>query len=129
IHRAALDALAALGFPSIDDHNQPGAIGVGPMPMSSRAGKRVTSADAYLPVGWRPSNLAIRAESPVATVTVASGRATGVRLADGTEIGASWVVLSSGTYGSPSILIRSGIGPGDNIRALGLPVRVDLPGV
>ncbi|MEO5703888.1 MAG: GMC family oxidoreductase [Candidatus Limnocylindrales bacterium] len=129
IHRAALDALAALGFPSIDDHNQPGAIGVGPMPMSSRAGKRVTSADAYLPVGWQPSNLAIRADSPVATVVVTSGRVTGVQLVDGTEIGASWVVLSSGTYGSPSILMRSGIGPGDDLRALGIPVRVDLPGV
>jgi len=56
-------------------------------------------------------------------------RVTGVRLLDGRVIGAGCVALASGTYGSPSILMRSGIGPPDHLRALGIPIRVALPGV
>src|SRR5207248_2446054 len=55
--------------------------------------------------------------------------AAGVRLLDGTVIEASWVVLCAGTYGSPALLLRSGIGPADELRSIGVPVRVDLPGV
>jgi anti-sigma regulatory factor (Ser/Thr protein kinase) len=101
IHLAALQALDALGFPTVDDHNAPIAVGVGRMPMSSRDGVRVTSADAYLPPDSQLSNLAIRADSTVAKVVVEAGRATGVQLVDGTEIRAAWIVLAAGTYGSP----------------------------
>ena len=44
-------------------------------------------------------------------------------------IEAGWVVLCAGTYGSPPILMRSGIGPAAHLRSHGIPVRVDLPGV
>ncbi len=60
---------------------------------------------------------------------LANGRASGVRLADGTTIEADRIILAAGTYGSPTILLRSGIGPGDHLREVGIPVRVDLPGV
>ena len=129
IHAAALRALDAVGFPSVDDHNAPDAVGVGRMPMSSRGGVRVTSVDAYLPADTRPPNLAIRADSPVGTLVVEAGRATGVRLVDGTEIRAGWIVLAAGTYGSPTILMRSGIGPAEHLRGVGIDVRIDLPGV
>jgi choline dehydrogenase len=129
IHAAALRAFAAVGFPSVDDHNEPDAVGVGRMPMSSRGGVRVTSVDAYLPSDTRPSNLAIRADSPVGTLVVEAGRATGVRLVDGTEIRAGWIVLAAGTYGSPTILMRFGIGPAEHLAGLGIDVRIDLPGV
>jgi choline dehydrogenase len=129
IHAAALRAFDAVGFPHVDDHNEPGAVGVGRMPMSSRRGVRVTSSDAYLPSDSQRSNLAIRADSPIARVAVAAGRATGVVLVDRTEISAGWIVLAAGTYGSPTILMRSGIGPADHLRSLGIDVQVDLPGV
>jgi len=129
IHAASLRAFDALGVPSVDDHNEPNAVGVGRMPMSSRGGVRVTSADAYLPADSRPANLAIRADSPVASLLVEAGRATGVRLVDETEIRAGWIVLAAGTYGSPTILMRSGIGPAEHLRGLGIDVRVDLAGV
>ena len=129
IHAAALEAFDAVGIPRIDDHNEPGAVGAGPMPMSSRDGVRVTSADAYLADGVRPPNLAIRTDAMVATVVLESGRATAVQLDDGTLIRADLIVLAAGTYGSPSILMRSGIGPAGHLRELGIPVRVDLPGV
>jgi choline dehydrogenase len=48
---------------------------------------------------------------------------------DGVVIDANWVVVCAGTYGSPAILMRSGIGPAEHLRTVGIPVRLDLPGV
>jgi choline dehydrogenase-like flavoprotein len=129
IGAAGLRALEAVGFQSVEDHNRPGAVGAGRMPMSSTNGIRVTTADAYLPLGATPANLAIRADAQVAEVMFDGSRATGVRLLDGSVVEAGWVVLSAGTYGSPPILMRSGVGPADHLRSQGIEVRVDLPGV
>lgn len=129
IGAAGLLALEAVGFPVVEDRNRPGAVGAGRMPMSSRDGIRVTTADAYLPIGGTPPNLTIRADAHVADIAFEGTRATGVRLLDGTVIEAAWVVLSAGTYGSPPILMRSGIGPAEHLSSLGIPVRLDLPGV
>jgi len=129
IHAAALRAFGALGFPDVEDHNEPGVIGVGRMPMSSRNGQRITSLDAYLPANGILPNLTIRPDTIVASVVVEGGRATAVRLADGTEIGAGSIVVAAGLYGSPPILLRSGIGPAQDLVALGIEPRVDLPGV
>jgi choline dehydrogenase len=126
---AALRAINAAGFRAIEDHNRPGAVGAGRMPMSTRDGMRVTTADAYLPAGETPANLTIRADAQVADVVFDSKAATGVRLLDGTTVDAGWVVLCAGTYGSPPMLMRSGIGPADHLRSVGIPVRLDLPGV
>ncbi len=129
IHQAVLAAFEAAGFRSVDDMNAPEAIGVGRMPMSSRDGVRVTAVDAYLPAGATPACLEVRADSTVEAVILDRDRTTGVRLADGTEIHAGSVILAAGTYGSPTILLRSGIGPADELRDLGIEVRLDLPGV
>ena len=129
VHRAALEALVRVGFPAIEDHNRPGAVGFGPMPMSSSDGRRVTTASAYLPYGQTPANLMIRPDSQVVDVIFEGRRAMGVRLLDGVTIPARLVVLSAGTYGTPAILLRSGIGPAEHLQAVGVAVRVDLPGV
>lgn len=129
IAAAAFSALHSAGFPTVEDHNRPGAVGVGRIPMSSRNGVRVTTADAYLPAGSAAPNLTIRANAQVAEVVFAGMRARGVRLLDGTVVEAKWTILSAGTYGSPPILLRSGIGPPDHLRRIGIPLRVDLPGV
>ena len=126
---AGLSALEAVGFPLVDDHNRPGAVGAGRMPMNSRDGVRVTTADGYLPVEGTPANLTIRAGAQVADIVFDGSRATGVRLLDETVIAAGRVVLCAGTFGNPAILMRSGIGPGEHLRSIGIPVRVDLPGV
>jgi choline dehydrogenase len=126
---AVVAAAVAAGFPLVEDHNAPGAVGVGPMPMSSAAGLRATTLDAYLgDAGPRP-NLVIRPDAEVGEVTIAGGAATGVRLIDGTLVEAARVVLCAGTYGSPSILLRSGIGPAGHLREMGVAVQVDLLGV
>jgi choline dehydrogenase len=121
--------MTAAGFESIDDHNRPGAVGYSRMPRTARGGARVTTADAYLPVGGTPSNLTIRADAQVADIVFDGDCASGVRLLDGTVLSAGEVVLCAGTYGSPAILMRSGIGPARHLREVDVPVRVDLPGV
>jgi choline dehydrogenase len=126
---AARQALGAVGFPAVEDHNAPGAVGAGRMPMSSLDGSRVTTADAYLQPAQTPSNLTIRPDTQVSDVVFEQTRATGVRVLDGTIIEAGWVVLCAGTYASPAILMRSGIGPAEHLSSVGIPVRVDLPGV
>jgi choline dehydrogenase len=129
IGAAGLRALEAVGFQSIEDHDRPGAVGAGRMPMSSSNGIRVTTADAYLPLGATPANLEIRADAQVPEVVFDEAQATGVRLLDGSVIEAGWVVLSAGTYGTPPLLMRSGIGPADHLRSHGIAIRVDLAGV
>jgi choline dehydrogenase len=129
VHQAALEALAEAGFPTVEDHNSSDAVGAGPMPMSTDEGRRLTTLDAYLPPSARPPSLTIRTDTPVASVVTHEGRAVGVTLVDGSRIDAGWVVLCAGVYGSPPILLRSGIGPSADLRELGIDVVVDLPGV
>jgi choline dehydrogenase len=126
---AAGRALEAAGFLSVEDHNRPGVVGAGRMPMNSTAGARVTTADGYLPLDGTPANLTIRPDAEVAEVVFEGVRAIGVKLVDGTVLRAGCVVLSAGTYGSPPILMRSGVGPADHLRSVGVRVRQDLPGV
>jgi choline dehydrogenase len=129
IHGAIVEAFRVAGFADVPDHNRPWATGVGPMPMNSIGGRRVTTADAWLPDRTRPTTLDVRPETVVDTVILDGDRATGVRLADGTAIRAKAVILSAGVFGSPAILLRSGIGPRTGLSALGIQARVDLPGV
>jgi choline dehydrogenase-like flavoprotein len=126
---AGLEAFGSAGFPIVDDHNRPGAVGAGRMPMSSRDGVRVTTADAYLPLGQTPSNLTVRPHVQADRVLFDGTAARGVRLIDGTAIEATRVVLCAGTYGSPAILMRSGVGPAQHLRDLDIVVVADLPGV
>ncbi|HSS94747.1 MAG TPA: GMC family oxidoreductase N-terminal domain-containing protein, partial [Candidatus Dormibacteraeota bacterium] len=129
VGEATLRAYEAAGFPAVDDLNQPGAVGFGRMPMSSRDGVRVTTAQAYLPAPGAASTFRLRAGAAVDAVTFDGSRATGVRLADGAVIGADRIVLSAGTYGSPAILLRSGVGPKEHLQAVGIATLVDLAGV
>jgi len=129
IHDAAVEALRDAGFASVEDHNAPGAVGAGPMPMSTRDGRRLTTLQAYLERDAWPASLRVNGGTEVDNVLLERGRARGVRLTDGTEIAADLVILSAGTYGSPPLLMRSGVGPATHLRELGIAVVVDLPGV
>ena len=124
--------LAAIrhGHPFVEDHNAPGAVGVGPTPVNAVGGVRMSTALAYLgPLRGLP-NLTIRADALVDRVLLQSGRAIGVQLASPNEIiGADLVILAAGTYGSPALLMRSGIGPAAELVALGAQCHVDLPGM
>ena len=129
IHDAAVEAIRDLGFPTVEDQNAPGALGAGPMPMSTQDGRRLTTLQAYLERDALPASLEIEADRQVDRVLLDGGRAHGVRLVDGTELAADSVILCAGTYSSPPLLMRSGVGPAAHLREMGIRVAVDLPGV
>lgn len=123
-----LSALAA-GFEWAPDVNAPGATGVSPYPINSRDGRRVSVNDAYLEQVRALEHLTIRGDTLVDRVVFEGDRATGVRVISGgsavTEY-ADTVVLSAGVVHTPTILMRSGIGPAEHLSSLGVEVRQDL---
>ena len=127
MQRAFVQAAAANGLPVIEDFDGDQVHGVGPYPMNVANGVRVNTGMAYLTnaVRARP-NLEIRGRTMVDCVLWDGERAAGVRLVGGEEVRATEVILSAGTYGSAAILLRSGVGPGDDLRGLGIPVVADL---
>jgi choline dehydrogenase len=126
------DAVVSLGYQATLDHNDPRTVGVGPLSYNVKDGTRISAATAYLqPARTRP-NLAVSGDCLVNRVLMDKGRATGVEYrADGRvqRAGASRVILAGGAIGTPSILLRSGIGPATDLQALGIPVVLDEPGV
>jgi choline dehydrogenase len=129
VHATAVEAAQRHGFAWVDDLNAPAPLGIGRMPMSSKHGARVTSADGYLGGHGAPAGVTVRSDAQVADLVLEGDRATGVRLLGGDVVSGDLVVLAAGTYGSPPILLRSGIGPADDLSAHGIRVVRDLPGV
>lgn len=130
VQRAFTDACVAAGYPAVADHNAPGAHGVGPMPFNQLGGVRQSTALTYLAAARARPNLTIRGGVLVEKVLLNGTRAIGVQLAEPDEIiHADLVVLAAGAYGSPLLLLRSGIGPADELRAAGIQAQADLPGV
>jgi choline dehydrogenase len=127
--RAFVDAARACGHAAVADHNRPGAVGVGPLPRNVRDGVRMSTALTHLAPARTRRNLQILPDTPVDRLELVDGRPRGVRTQRGDVIAADSVVLAAGAYGSPAILLRSGIGPAAQLRALGIPCVVDLPGV
>src|SRR5207244_3232598 len=74
-------------------------------------------------------NLEVRGDAAVDRVSIESGRVAGVVLASGETIPSDQVVLAAGAYASPAVLMRSGVGPADHLRELGITVEMDLQGV
>ena len=129
LQMAFLDTAVSAGHARVDDHNRPGAVGVGPAPRNVREGRRMSTALTHLAPARGRANLTVRAGTLVDRIELSGSRATGVRLAGGEILAADRVVLTAGSYAGPAILLRSGIGPAADLRALGLPMVADLPGV
>ncbi|WP_026197134.1 GMC family oxidoreductase [Sciscionella marina] len=127
--RTFLDSCAAAGNPVIADHNARAAVGAGPLPLNAVAGVRQSTALTYLAAARERSNLTVWPHATADRVLLADGRATGVQLADGQHVAARQVLLAAGAYGSPALLLRSGIGPAAHLRQLGIPIWRDVPGV
>ncbi len=122
-----------LGLPFVPDHNDVGiAAGVGPWPMNRRGDNtRVSTTLAYLAGARNRPNLQVRAQSATARLVLDNGRAVGVELIEGGEVlrCRRGVVLCAGAIGTPSILLRSGIGPAAELAGLGITPVLDRPGV
>jgi choline dehydrogenase len=126
--RGFVDAAVAEGFPVVEDFNGPNPSGVGGYPVNVVDGVRQNTGLVYLTeeVRHRP-NLKISGDVLVDRVLFDRHRAIGVVTASGAEIPAGEVVLAGGSYGSPAILLRSGVGPAADLAELGINVVADLP--
>jgi len=130
VHQAFLDSCAASGYRPVSDHNAPAALGAGPVPLNTVGGIRQSTALTYLAEARGRPNLTVRGGALVDRLVVEDGRVVGVRLADpGETLRADRVVLAAGSYGSPAVLLRSGVGPAADLAALGIPVVAHRPGV
>lgn len=127
--RAFVTAAIACGHPAVEDHNRPGALGVGALPRNVRHGVRMSTALTHLAPARGRRNLQIRSDTMVDRLELAGERARGVRTQNGDVVEADTVILAAGTYGSPAILLRSGLGPAAQLRELDIPITADLPGV
>ncbi|MER6033172.1 GMC family oxidoreductase N-terminal domain-containing protein [Streptomyces sp. NPDC001835] len=129
---AYLEACIDQGFGYVADHNDPESTGVGPIPMNRRGDLRVSTAVAYLTEARRRKNLTIRSGATVHRVLFQGTRAVGVEVETGgrlEKVYADHVSLSAGALNSPAILLRSGVGPEQRLRALGIEVVLDQPNV
>jgi choline dehydrogenase-like flavoprotein len=129
VQRAAVE----MGIPASTNFNTGSNEGVGYFHVNQRRGTRVSAARAFLkPVLKRP-NLNLVTHALVERVVVEAGRATGIRYRVGGELfeahAKGEVVLCAGAIGSTQILQLSGIGPGEWLSELGIPVVCDRPGV
>jgi choline dehydrogenase len=123
-----VEASVAHGFKRVHDFNGAEQNGADGYPVDVVDGVRQSTAIAYLTTAVRARpNLTILGDVNVDRVLFDGGRAVGVIAADGTIYRAGEVILSGGTYGSPAILLRSGVGPAADLRALGIEVVADLP--
>ena len=135
ISEALIAAAEEIGVPRNDDFNGAKQEGVGYFQQTARNGRRCSTAVGFLnPVKNRP-NLDIITHALVERVLVKDDRATGIGISVkgsshtfGLNSGGE-VILSAGAIGSPQILQLSGIGPGDLLQGLGIPIIKDLAGV
>jgi choline dehydrogenase len=128
-----LSAASDWGLAPTDDFNCASQIGSGAYQVNCHDGWRWSSADAYLTPALNRPNLTVQVSAHATRILMDGTRATGlVYLHDGAETIAhagAEVILCGGTINSPQLLLLSGIGPADQLRALGIDVKVDLPGV
>lgn len=126
---AFLDAAAVAGLPRLDFRG-PFVQGAGRFLLNKRGALRQSSSVAYLhPLGALPAGLQVVTGVRVRRLLFEGARALGVETSAGRFLARREVVLCAGAFGSPQLLLLSGVGPAEQLRALGIPVVHELPGV
>jgi choline dehydrogenase len=130
---AAIDAGVELGFGRAADLSSGLEIGFGWTDFNIVDGVRQSAADAYLTPAMHRPNLDIVTDALVRRVIITSGRCTGVEYSIGGFTSSASckeeVVLCAGAIGSAQLLMLSGVGPADHLRAVGIEPHLELPGV
>ena len=133
IAAAFLRAGEQAGYTPTDDVNGYRQEGFGRFPMNAAGGYRSNTAGAYLASARQRRNLDVRPESQVDRLVIEDGRAVAVLYRhagrDRRVDVRREIVLSAGAFNSPKLLMLSGVGPADELRAHGIDVVQDLPGV
>jgi choline dehydrogenase len=129
---ALLEAAQQAGYPLADDVNGARQEGFAAFDRNVHRGRRLSASRAYLrPVRHR-ANLQIRTRTMVTRILFEGRRAVGVEYVRGgrtRRVLAGEVIVSAGAINSPQLLQLSGVGNADELRALGIDVVADVPGV
>jgi choline dehydrogenase len=132
VEAAFYDTCCTTGFSEALDSHAPDAIGISPRPLNNFGGIRRSTAITYLSMARNRPNLTIESNVMVRRLVIEGTQVVGI---DGNRRGQDFsaegrqIILSSGAVESPLILMRSGIGPADQLENLGIPVIKDVPGV
>jgi choline dehydrogenase len=133
LHRAWLEAGKQAGYALTADVNGFQQEGIGRLDMSVGHGQRCSTAQAYLRPAMRRRNLSVRTRSRATRILFDGRRATGISYRRGGEEfiarARREVLVCCGPINSPQLLKLSGVGPAAELRALGIAVVQDLPGV
>lgn len=131
IYGAWFRSLSRLGYASLPDYNGAQMEGFGAAQYTVRDGRRSSSARAFLKPALRRPNLTVRTGAQVSRILFDNARAIGVEYVKGgrrQEVFAGQrTVLCLGAINTPHLLMLSGVGPADHLRAQGVRPRVDLP--
>jgi choline dehydrogenase-like flavoprotein len=130
--QAFLDAAVQAGYRLNQDFNGPSQEGVGFYQVFQQNGRRWNAARAYVQSGHERANLRVIADRQARRIIFEDRRAAGVAFAGpgGESLRARReIVLSAGVFGSPQLLMVSGVGPADHLRAMGIDVVADAPEV
>jgi choline dehydrogenase len=126
-------AVDALGARANDDFNGAEQEGFGRFQATIRRGVRCSTSLAFLDPARTRKNLTIETDALALRIVVEKGRAVGVayRRGGATHVARAVreVIVSAGAIGSPHLLLLSGIGPADDLRAKGIDVVADVRGV
>ena len=128
LFQAFFEAVQQAGHPLTEDVNGVQQEGFAAFDRNVHRGRRLSAARAYLHPVLSRRNLELRCRATVTRLLFEGDRCVGVEV-DGERIQAGRVVLCGGAFNSPQLLMLSGVGPADELRALGIPVVHDLPGV
>jgi choline dehydrogenase-like flavoprotein len=132
VARAFIEAGEQIGLPANADFNGAVQEGMGWYQVTQKAGSRANHAAAYIAANPR-ANLTVITDAQAQRVVFEGQRATGVEILRGkqreTIHAAAEVIVSCGTFGSPQLLMVSGVGPAAHLRAHGIAVVADSPEV
>lgn len=134
LSRLFVQSVQALGEPLTQDFNGPTQRGVGFYQFMNRHGKRSSAAYAYVSPQQDNPNLTVRLHAEVMRIIIDKGRAVGVEYRDRQgQVQSSFaegdIILAAGALVTPKLLMLSGIGPADALKAHDLTVNLDSPGV
>jgi choline dehydrogenase-like flavoprotein len=126
-------AAQEMGIPYNDDVNGARQEGVGFYQLTQRHARRSSAASAYVDPVRQRANLTIRTDETVARIAFEGRRAVGVEVIEGASThvirAAREVLLAAGAFGSPKLLMQSGVGPADHLKSIGAPIKHALEGV
>lgn len=133
ITRAVKDAAVNLNYPLVEDFDAEPPEGFGLPDLTIGGGRRSSTAEAFLAPARHRSNLQVVTGAHVVRIVFERSRAIGVEYrVDGAMFQAFCgheTILCGGAYGSPHVLMLSGVGPADHLRQYGIEVVADRPGV